>query len=147
MTVVQELEEKKGELEASAVKIAELEASIVSLNEESSKAIEALNMEAAEAKKHLDASVAECAELKSQIDVKDAKLAEIEEDLNKAKAALANPAFAAAAVSGSEKSVEEGRSEAKARMTKEEALAEYKNISDAKERAEFRKAHKEELGL
>ena len=71
-------------------------------------------------------------------------------DLDKARAALANPAFAAAAAVGSDpKAVvpEGGAASGKAEKTQAEWLAEYEKIEDAKLRAEFREKHAKELGI
>jgi hypothetical protein len=70
-------------------------------------------------------------------------------ELETAKKALANPAFAAAAVTGSKVAVAEGGAEAQdtAKITKENAEAEYKKIVDPKARADFRDKYAVELGL
>jgi len=100
-------------------KVADLEAKLVS---EATKATEALNAEKAAS-------------------------AQIQQELDKAKVALDNPAYAAAAVVGSATAVAEGGSQASRTLTKEEANAEYNKITDARERAEYRKNHRKELGL
>lgn len=63
-----------------------------------------------------------------------------------AKAALANPAFAAAAVQGG-KAVAEGGAESRGTMTQAEAEAKYRTITDPHERKQFRADHAEELKL
>jgi hypothetical protein len=71
-------------------------------------------------------------------------------ELDKAKAALANPAFAAAAATGSKKAVGEGRSEAQSTeemVTKENAEAKYRQLPNAQAKAEFRAQYGKELGL
>lgn len=147
MTVVQELEQKKVELATAESKVVEvqkaMEVSIVKASEE----VAAMQAKIDESVKAIECVTVERDTLKASLDASGVKIAELEGELAKAKEALANPAFAQAAVAGDKKAVEEGGSEAAHKMTKVEALAEYKKIVGAKERAEFRKAHKEELGL
>lgn len=75
------------------------------------------------------------------------KLENVKAELEVAKKALANPAFASAAVNGSKTGIAEGGSEAANTLTQPEALAEYSKLTDPKARAEYRKNHAVELGL
>ena len=68
-------------------------------------------------------------------------------DLEAKTRALANPAFAAAAATGDKAAVKEGGSEAGSVMTKDEARAELKKITDPRLRSQYRIDHKVELGL
>jgi len=69
-------------------------------------------------------------------------------ELAKAKRALANPAFADAAIVGNDKPASEGGiAPSVPPMTSEEAVAKYKAIADPKERAMFRKENWKILGI
>ena len=144
MTVVEQLEAQGKELATAQAGIADLTAKLAAKDAELAAAGVAL--------KAAQADVA-----KAQADVKtaqDAAKAEADAhgktkvELDKAQKALANPAFAAAAAVGDVKPVAEGAPEAgKAAMTKAEMESEYEKITDAKERAKYRKEHAKELGL
>lgn len=147
MTIVQELEQKKTELIAANAKIQEVTVSIETVKGEAQKQVSDMQAKIDETSKLVEAVSDERDGLKASLEASNAKIAEVQAELEKAQAALANPAFATAAVKGDKVPVAEGGSEAMAKMSKQEALAVYKKITDAKERAEYRKAHKEELGL
>lgn len=68
-------------------------------------------------------------------------------DLEAKTKALANPAFAQAAVAGDKNAVAVGGAEGTAVLTKEEARKELNSITDPKQRSLYRLAHKAELGL
>lgn len=70
------------------------------------------------------------------------------QQLEKAQHALANPAFADAAVRGETKpTAEGGAAPANPPMTLAQAMAEYNKITDAVARAQYRNEHKKELGI
>lgn len=68
-------------------------------------------------------------------------------ELARARRALANPAFAAAAVAGADAAVPEGGAEAGSVLSCADAYAEYSRIADPRQRAIYRREHAVELGL
>lgn len=140
MTVVEQLEasvkelaELKASSDAQAQEIAALKAQ---LEEQSKQGVEAL----ASAKVAADEAV-------KALTVEQAAHAEAKAELEKARAALANPAFAAAAVKGQDEATPEGAAEAVAVKSAADLLAEYRAIADPVERARWRADHMKELGL
>lgn len=113
---------------AAAVKAkAEIEESIKAKTEAHAKAM----TEATEAKAKLEA-----------------ELALAKSELEKARAALANPAFADAAIVGSAETAQSGMPPAEeVPLTHEAALKKYCALEDPRERAEFRKANWKILGI
>lgn len=148
MTIVEQLS-------AAQERIAELEASVKVSGEQTV---------AAEAKINAanEASVKAAADLKSATEkhaadlAEHAKVLEAEQlahkadaaELAKAKLALANPAFADAAIVGSKAPVAAGGTPATDQpKTQEQAQAEYRKIEDAKERADYRRENWQVLGI
>ncbi len=150
-TVIQELETSQAATTAALAEVDTLKA----------------NLASAEA-----ANGATVAELKREIDARDAKLLKLDEDLKaaeqllageqaahaatkteleKAQRALANPAYADAAVKGSSKATEDaGQPASGATLTFDEAHREYIRVRDtlgAKAAAEFRALHADVLKL
>jgi len=68
-------------------------------------------------------------------------------DLEAKTKALANPAFAQAAVAGDKNAVAVGGAEAIAVKSKDELEQEYRKLTDPLERKAFRTQHAKELGL
>ena len=144
MAITAELNETKATLEAEQLKAVE-----------SSKLITGLEVKLTDATKALETASAEILVLKSSVEKVQAEIIAEKSaheatkvELATAKAALANPAFAAAAARGDKTAVKEGCSEAgKDIMTKAEALAEYRKITDPVAQACFRRDHRKELGL
>lgn len=97
----------------------------------------------------IEAHKAELAEQCKALEAEKAERAKLAEELAKARKALANPAFADAAARGTSSPAPAGMPAADQVEFKSqaEALAAYKKIEGARERAEFRKQHKEILGL
>lgn len=86
--------------------------------------------------------VAQQKALKKRINAMQKKLASLERQL----ASMAqDPSFAAAAMQPSD--IEASDSVSAATMTREQANAAYAKLTNAREKAEFRKAHAKELGL
>ena len=150
MTVVEQLEQAAGQVEALNGRVEELEAGIV----DAASKYDAVVVERDEAKAAI--SVLE-QERSASVDVISAKQAELDsererhnetkEELSAAKKALENPAFADAAIVGSDQAVSGNGEGGAVVMTYDQAIAAYKKIEDPKERAAFRRDHKEELGL
>lgn len=147
MTVVEQLTEKQTELDAvkaemqksvEAVKVATDTLAVTVKERDELKA----NAQAAEAK-HAD----ELKKVQDALTAKEAEHVATVKELETAKQALANPAFAHAAVKGDKKAVAEGSSEASQLMTKEQARAEHDKLSDPVAQACFRRDHAKELGL
>lgn len=97
----------------------------------------------------IEAHKAELVEHGKALEAEKAERAKLADDLAKAHKALANPAFADAAARGTVSPAPAGMSAADQVEFKSqaEALAAYKKIEGARERAEFRKQHKDILGL
>ena len=77
-----------------------------------------------------------------------AALAMAKSELEKTRAALANPAFADAAIVGRSETAQSGMPPAdEAPLTHEAALKKYNSLADPRERAEFRKANWKILGI
>ncbi len=97
----------------------------------------------------IEAHKAELVEQGKALEAERAERAKLAEELAKAHKALANPAFADAAARGTVSPAPAGMSAADQVEFKSqaEALAAYKKIEGARERAEFRKQHKDILGL
>lgn len=145
-TVVEELTE-------AHARIATLEASATESLTQHESALSTIAARDATIKEHVatiaarDATIAASAvSIKAEQDANEATRAE----LATAKTALANPAFAAAAATGSK--AKDGATPAAvhedgAPATKAEAIAQYRKIEDPKARAEYRVQHKDILGL
>ena len=88
--------------------------------------------------RRLDALVADNSRLKAENE----KLAE---DVGRLRAMLRDPSFAAAAMRG--EAVPGGGDAAPATLSRAQADAAYAKITDPRERAKFREAHRAELGL
>jgi predicted nucleic acid-binding Zn-ribbon protein len=143
MAITAELNETKAALESEQLKLVE-----------TSKLISGLEVKLADTTKALDTASAEILVLKdSAVKVQAEIIAEksaheaTKAELATAKAALANPAFAAAAAQGDKQAVKEGGAEASHVMTKAEALVEYKKLNDPVAEACFRRDHAKILGL
>ena len=96
----------------------------------------------------IEAHKAELVEQGKALEAERAERAKLAEELAKAHKALANPAFADAAARGTVSPAPAGMSAADVEFKSQaEALAAYKKIEGARERAEFRKQHKDILGL
>lgn len=124
---------------------------------------EAAQGQLASAQAEIDGLKKEVASMAAQVQEKSAQMAQaveahaatkethqrLEKEIDGLKQALANPAFAAAAATGSEKAVAEGGAvqEAIEEKTPQQAKSEYKQIQGARARAEFRKQYAKQLGL
>lgn len=135
------------EHDALKAKCADMEKSL----SEAQVALAAKDVEIAAVKAAADKAVAEAGEklgaAEAQAKAEQELHAATKAELDKARLALANPAFADAAIVGAAKATPEGGAEAARKMTREEALAEYQKIEGAVARAKYREAHAEELGL
>lgn len=148
MTIVEQLsaaQERIAELEASVKVSGEqtvaAEAKINAANEASVKA-------AADLKAATEKYAADLAEHGKALEAEQSAHKATAAELAKAKLALANPAFADAAIVGSAGPVAEGGTpSSKIKVTKEQAEAEYRKIEDARERAEYRKKNWALLGI
>lgn len=145
-TALARIAELDAAAQASAKALADAQAEVKALTVANGNLQEAAQ---ASAKALTEAKAAHEVALKAEQQAHEASKAE----LAKAKEALKNPAFAAAAAAGQKTATEEGGSPASDKpMTKEEAIKAYsgmpnKTMDDARARAEFRKAHAELLGL
>ena len=90
-------------------------------------------------------ALADAAEARTKLET---ALAETKAELEKAQAALANPAFADAAIVGRPETAQSGMPPAEETpLTHEAALKKYCALEDSRARAEFRKANWKILGI
>lgn len=147
-TIVEQLSQaqetiKTFEAEKKALndKVSAAEAVTKSANEAKSKA-------EADLKSAQDAHAGDVAEKEKALKAEQSAHEATRVELAKAKQALANPAFADAAIVGSKKPAPEGGIASDTPpMTPDEAAAKYKAISDPKARAAFRKENWKILGI
>lgn len=103
---------------------------------------------AADAKAEAEKHAADLAENAKLLEAEQAARKATEAELAKAKLALANPAFADAAIVGSKAPAADGGvPSSEVQMTKEQAEAEYRKIEDARARSEYRKKNWALLGI
>ena len=95
--------------------------------------------------KALAALVAENADLKGRVSLLEKAFAAERAESDRLRAALADPSFRAAAMRPQD--VPAGGEAGGARLSRKAAEAAYSKITDARERAKFREAHRAELGL
>lgn len=144
MTVVEQIISLQTDLAASMEAQKGLAAQVASSTTER----DAARAEVAQAKAELvkaqeTVKAAQDAQVKSESDH-----AATKKELNAAKTALANPAFADAAIKGNAKPVAEGGTPSNDEpLTFEQALVEYKKITDPKAQVAFRAEHAKELRL
>lgn len=150
MTIAEELTEAKARAELAEKAKVEAEAAMKANGE----AFLAVTKERDELKVKMEAEQkahAGCvSEALSALDKEQKAHTATKSELEKAQKALANPAFAAAAATGSKKAVEEGAAagaDVATFATQAEALAAYDKVQGAKEREEFRTKHAGVLGL
>lgn len=148
MTIVEQLsaaQERIAELEASVKVSSEqtvaAEAKINAANEASVKA-------AADLKAATEKHAADLAEHGKVLEAEQLAHKSDAAELAKAKLALANPAFADAAIVGSKiPAADGGIPSSEVRMTKEQSESEYRRIEDARARSEYRKKNWALLGI
>ena len=148
MTIVEQLSEAQtriaaleGELKVASEKaVADAQKLTAAVEAKAKIEADAKAMAEANAKAIADAVEAQ-AKLQTALVASDA-------ELKKARAALANPAFADAAIVGRTASAQSGMPPAdETPLTHEGALKKYNSLDDPRERAEFRKANWKILGI
>lgn len=99
--------------------------------------------------KQLEGVTAEAAKLKADNETLTAKAAIDSQEIDKMKAALANPAFAAAAITGTSGKGSDAGNEAASEqpLTQAEARSQYAKLEGAQARADFRKKNWKALGI
>jgi len=146
-TVVEELADATERIEALEAEAKKAGEQIASLTAEVDKA----KADTQAAVELTNAADAEKAEAVAALEAEKAEHGKTQEQLTESKATLekvlANPAFAAAAKAGLKDGTGEGTQAKDGYETKEQALAAYRQIEDARERAAFRAENKELLGL
>lgn len=149
MTAVEQIkgldEQLAGKVKALEIAVTERDAAVKAAADMKAAAEKAVTDLAAA----IEAHKAELTEQGKVLEAEKAERAKLAEELEKARKALANPAFVDAAASGTKNPAPAGMPAADQVEFKSqaEALAAYKKIEGARERAEFRKQHKEILGL
>ena len=152
MTAIEEITDLKGKVETLAKERDELTAAVANHNEAlkaSVAAVEAALADNAKLKADLTAAVEASAKASAEAA---GKITALESDLAKAKGLLRDPAIAVVQAAVPSNAVPAGAEGGASIKTREQWNAEYdalpsKTRADAQARAEFRQAHKAELGL
>lgn len=148
MTVVEQLEEKIVAVEHLSAEANELRGKLDAA-EKAAKEAEAVRLEfERELSAKLAAANAELADAKQLLADEQAKHRQTKDALEKAREALANPAFADAGTRGViSPTAEGGVPPGEPPMTQEKALFEYRKLRDPIAKAIFRREHAAELGI
>jgi len=147
MTVVQENEKLLADLAGAKTALDEAgkqAADAVGVIAGKDKVIGERDARIAELTASLDDATATIKKATATFDEMQGKISALEAELKSAKDALANPAMAQAVAPGTKEAVAEGGA-VSGKMTRAEAEAELKKITDPRERARFRLQHEKEL--
>lgn len=147
-SLIEQFDALKAQVASDAVKLeegAKALADMTAARDALATQVETLTAQVAEGVKAVEAAKADGAKA---LEAEQSAHAATKAELVTAKAALANPAFAQAAIGGKAEATHEGGAAiASAKMSKAEALVEYRKLTDDKAKADFRREHAEELGL
>lgn len=147
-TVAKQLENALAKIGELGAQVKSLTDSVAALTAERDTAVKALETEKATCAKAIAEANAATTVAQTELANEIAGHGATKKDLEKARHALANPAFADAGTRGQSKGTDEGGSSASdVPMTPAQANAEYKKIEDPVARARFRSEHAKELGL
>ena len=152
MTAIEEITDLKGKVETLAKERDELTAAVVNHNEALKASVAAVEAALADNAK-LKADLTAAAEASAKVTAEAAgKITALESDLAQAKGLLRDPAIAVVKAAVPSNAVPVGAEGGASVKTREQWNAEYdalpsKTRADAQARAEFRQAHKAELGL